>query len=78
MGNEKKTYKLKIKDTNLGWVEKDERKSRSLQKSKGGTFFATMSNVIAVWIGNSLGQTALYLKKDPVTGECILREEYDV
>ena len=76
--DEKKTYKLKIKDVELGWVEKEERKSRSLQKSKGGKFFSNLTNVIAVWVGNSLGQTALYLKKDPVTGECILREEYDV
>lgn len=77
MENEK-TYKLKIKDLDLGWVEKDEVKDRHLQKSKGGKFFSTMARVIAIWVGNSLGQTALYLKKDPVTGEVILREEYDV
>jgi len=53
-------------------------KDRHLQKSKGGKFFSTMASVIAVWVGNSLGQTALYLKKDPITGEVILREEYDV
>ena len=76
--DEKKTYKLKIKDLDLGWVEKNEVKDRSLQKSKAGKFFATSLRVVAVWVGNSLGQTALYLKKDPVTGECIMREEYDV
>ena len=76
--DEKKTYKLKIKDLDLGWVEKDEVKNRSLQKSKAGVFFSTMERVVTVWVGNSLGQTVLYLKKNPVTGECIMREEYDV
>jgi hypothetical protein len=67
-----------MKTKQFGYVRKDDVEDRHLQKQKAGLFFATNPDVESVWVGNEQGKTALYLKKDPVTGECIMREENDI
>ena len=72
------SYKLVMKTKPFGYVRKNDVENRHLQKQKAGILFNHMPEVESVWVGNDMGETALYLRKDPITGQCIMREENDV
>ena len=68
-------FGLKAKTRQYGYVEFGKLADRHNQKSKAGKLFATDPDVLSVCVFDNLGQSHLYLKKDPVTGQCVLREE---
>lgn len=68
-------YGLKLKTRQYGYVEKDARVDRHAQKSLAGKLFSSDKNILSACVFDHNGVSHLYLKKDPVTLECIMREE---
>ena len=48
---------------------------RHAQKAKAGKLFAHDVDILSVCVFDIKGQAHLYLKKDPVTLQCVMREE---
>ena len=45
------------------------------QKAKAGKLFHNDADVLSVCVFDNDGVSYLYLRKDPVTGKCVKREE---
>ena len=68
-------FGLKAKTRQYGYVEFGRVADRHNQKSKAGKLFRNDDDVLSVCVYDKGGQSHFYLKKDPVTGKCVLREE---
>jgi len=68
-------FGLKVKTRQYVYVEFGALVDRHKQKSKAGTLFSKDEDVLSVCVFDHTGAAHLYLKKNPATGECIMREE---
>jgi hypothetical protein len=68
-------FGLQAKTRQYGYVRFGDVVDRHIQKSKAGKLFQQDEDVLSVCVFDHTGTTHLYLKKDPVTKECVLREE---
>jgi hypothetical protein len=68
-------FGLVAKTRQYGYVRFASLVDRHNQKSKAGKLFGKDEDVLSVCVFDNSGTSHLYLKKDPVTGACIMREE---
>jgi len=69
-------FGLVAKTRQYGNVRFKNRVNEHRQKSEAGKLFATDPDILSVYVFKSDGRGRLYLKKDPVTLECVMRQEW--
>ena len=72
---EKNQFGLVAKTRQYGHVRFGDLVDRHAQKAKAGKLFAKDPDVLSVCVFDPNGEAHLYLKKDPVTLMCVMREE---
>jgi len=68
-------FGLVAKTRQYGYVRFKNLVNRHTQKSKAGKLFKFDEDVLSVCVFDNSGISQLYLKKNPQTGECVMREE---
>jgi len=68
-------FGLVAKTRQYGYVRFANLANRHTQKSKAGKLFKNDVDVLSACVFDNFGNSHLYLKKNPQTGECIMREE---